>query len=230
MVRYSEIIKDQEKIERLQHIREILENNFELTGDYHINDDETVTAQHCSLSRSYMKKLLIKFRYVKYLTLDYAHNLETLEGCPDDCGVLNVKLSKIKNLVGGPTKVEAMGLINNFQLESLDGMPIVERNFMLCGSPLLKFGWNVPQKYLDKISGTFIIGYEEDLPLLRMLDPNYEHGKVSIWFDLDDNILERKINEIIWKYKEDDTMPLYEKQMRCQHELLEYPEYRLNAR
>ena len=93
------------------------------------------------------------------------------------------------------------------------------------GNPMLK-----SLEGLESITDvdTIYFGYMSTLPMLRLL-----LAKKQIFIRELDGTLTSKyddIQDILNKYISDKNMPLYEKQMRCQHELLGYPEYRLNAK
>jgi hypothetical protein len=243
MVRYYEIIKEnepgedptdyspeyweeQERLNHFQEIQETLEKNFRV-DDYQINDDETITAATCFLKNNFMKKIPVKFRYVKSLYLSYALKIISLEGCPEYCGHFELSFSKLKSLKDGPKKVNSMKLTDNYDLESLDDMPTVSGIFEIIRSPLLNFGWNVPQKYLDKVK-TYFIEYDENLPILRTLDTEYKDSKIQVKFDVKNNKDDLIVSRIILHHIETYS-DINERIYMCREELKEKG-YRRNAK
>ena len=110
--------------------------------------------------------------------------------------------------------------LNNPNLTSLaTGLPEIVNGILdVVGSPLQSL------EGIEKCKmNTFRFSYSKSLPMLRLLTLDCD-----VITD-DAKGVGDKGYIIIEKYKEDKSMTLSEKRIRCKLELLEYPEYGLNA-
>jgi hypothetical protein len=208
------------RMEKEHEIEQTLLSEFRIKNeDWHINDDDTIEAGDCMLKYMYIKKFGVKFNKVGRFTCNGAHNLESLMGSPDICeGEFYISNSKIISLNDGPNRVGGLILKRNTSLASLDGMPIVDKDFHLLESPLLDFGWNIPSEILSKVGGKMFISLTENLPVLRVFAPNYEESKVLIKWNNEEFQLDDDIYKIMEKYS---TEPNFKKAMyHCQYDLI----------
>ena len=166
-------------------------------------------------------------RVTKGFSCSYT-KITSLEFAPKNVlGNFDCSRTNITSLEGLPQDLTADLILVNTKISSLDEVPESIGKIFIAGCIGLKLQWDDPK--VDKCyinSDDKGIIYHKDLPLLRTLDPKFTH---TIWYN-NKNETHKIIEKIMEKYIRDTSMPLYEKQMRCQHELLGYPEYRLNAK
>ena len=174
-----------------------------------VNGRVNISRQFCALKKStIINKIPIPFGSVSNNFYCDDNQLTTLENAPLAVGIQGIghfvcSTNLITNLRFMPKKITGTFISRNNRLTSLEGIEIDS----------------------DLYNG--VLDYYSDLPLLRLL-----LFKGSIEFNSGDsssNINRLRLENIINKYISDKSMPLYEKQMRCQHELLGHPEYRMNA-
>ena len=214
MVRYSEIIKEE---------YESYENRIEKNRQLRIR----VTSE---LSKYYDLKPFNKIS-ISDGKVDFVKgNVTTKKGITElpDVGFYEidkdffVNNTNLKNLINSPIKVGGgMNVFDNLELESLEGLPTEigdVLNIMNC--PKLKSLEGLEAK--SNITHV-LLSYLSTLPMLRLL---LVKNFITFLSGADNT---KNIEDILNKYIRNKDMQLYEKQMRCQHELLEYPEYRLNA-
>ena len=136
--------------------------------------------------------------------------------------------NQLTTLKGGPSYVEGdYDCYNNPLLESLEGLPSkIDGNLNIFNCPKLK--WSVNSKIPCIVKGMIYIDCPYDLPVLKYLDTNQSLDGILIKSNIYAQIT-GVLSNIIEKYRNDTSMSLSEKRIRCKLELLEYPEYEGNA-
>jgi hypothetical protein len=209
-----------ERMEREHEIEETLLSHFRIKNeDWHINDDDSIEAGEVSLKDHYIKKIDVKFKKVGAFICSSAHALESLEGSPDICeNEFYISMSRLTSLVGGPKQVGSLTLKHNLLLSSLEGMPRINKDFQLLDSPMLNFGWDVPIEILSRVGGKMRISLTENLPVLRVFDPNYEQSKVQIFWNNEEHQLDQDVYNILSTYSHtpNKKKAIYD----CQYELI----------
>ena len=95
---------------------------FVVSGNYNVNPDGTVDVQGICRLKTPMPRLPVQFKRVTgQLVLDKMQ-LETLEGCPEECGELYCSNNPIRTLHGAPKTVQKLNAFN-CKLTNLEGCP-----------------------------------------------------------------------------------------------------------
>ena len=211
MVRYHEIIKENSLIS--EEVYSLLDSTFyniplfRSRNQIEISDNREVKVHESLDVISSVKRLPnIKILKVKENFIVTGSDLETLENSPIEVGqdVNIVGNQYLTSLIGLPTVIPwRLDIVSNRNLKSLDGINVISS--------------------IEYVR----ITYSPILPLLRLLlikDVQF----VNESFQQDQP--RRDLQRIFNKYIQNNSMSLSEKRIRCKLELLEYPEYRMNAR
>ena len=137
-------------------------------------------------------------------------NLQSLKNCPESIGSSSIfhntfhcSGNKLTSLEYLPKEMYYLQCYNN-RFKSLDGIDS------------------------SKNIADIRISYSPTLPLLRLLCSKKRISfKDKLGADQKEYV---NLENILNKYIQDTSMSLSEKRIRCKLELLEYPEYRMNAR
>ena len=207
MVRYHEILKETDE-------KEILKRELEKYYDINLYTEFEV------------ENGVIKVLKGAISTKD---NIEALPNIRIEkiTDLFQVYGSNVRNLINSPLiACDDVHILYNPLLESLKGLPKTIGGFEM------QIGENPNLSSLEDLEKTNFINKEF---LLKIeLYPRIPVLKLLLFKNLkligENQDVYENLMIILNKYRNDTSMPLYEKQMRCQHELLGYPEYRLNAK
>ena len=143
----SKDFEDPEKIEKrkiIRKIKELLENDFNIEGNYIINKDSTVSVDGNVEWKSNKPKLSVTFsevtgkfncsnsnleslegspKKVKKFYCSNNQNLTSLKGGPEEVEGYNCSNCNLLSLEGAPKKVKRFDCYNNKNLTSLEGGP-----------------------------------------------------------------------------------------------------------
>ena len=154
-------------------------------------------------------------------------NITSLKGAPDSVtGEFNCFKTNITSLKGAPRSVTGDFFCVGTNITSLKGLPSNTKTVYIYYCWNLKLYWddpNIDRLYIDL--GTKGIVYHDELPLLKTLDLKFPY---QVCYDKS-NENHMIVQDIMKKYRNNTSMSLSEKRIRCKLELLEYPEYEGNA-
>ena len=212
MVRYSEIIQESEEDLSVRMYNR-LSNFYDMANVWHIDPAENNIDIESISGNLIAKEGISNFPNIV---------IKRLLG-----GRFIVKNTRLKNLINAPLDVwKDIVIQGNSHLESLEGLPKGNIEFL----QVLK---NDNLKSLKGIKVDSQIKYcditcSPILPILRLLVV-----QKAIYFKTDDIMSEQTeylpLQHLINKYIHNESMSLSEKRIRCKLELLEYPEYGMNA-
>ena len=213
MVRYSEIIREEFS---QQNIHDLLKEHFRLdeSNKWIEGKNYEIVAGKVNILSGYAKNTnMIQKKSLGYIPIPFG-NID----CSFLC--LQCKLTSLKNC---PETIKNTFHCTGNRLTSLEYLPTEMTSLQCYGNKFTSLN-GIDEK--SKISYIWI-SYLPRLPLLRLLCAK-EHINFRDKMGVEQKEY-KNIEDIFNKYIQDKNMLLYEKQMRCQHELLEYPEYKANA-
>jgi hypothetical protein len=219
MVRYNEIVEagdtsvfDDKKLKQY----------FRISGHIRKKPDGYYIDGDCVRDFHTMHELMnipVKIAYVRTnFSVEGCSNLSNLENGPEEVGDFTCDSSSIESFKYGPKIVnKTMYCCQCPFLSSLDGFPeYIADDAIMCFNPLLPLGWDFP--YINNIGRRLYISYHKDLPLLRLLSPDYKNSKIYVQWGGLANEEEEQVKGILSKY---DNNPTWKKSVvDCQYELI----------